>query len=155
MGFDYMIDAKTRFDKFLAEKNLRYTKPRDYVVDAFLRTEKHVSTQELYDIVRKKHPEVGYATVSRTLKLVAKSEIGREVDFGDGIARFEHEYGHDHHDHLVCTGCGSFVEIYSKRLEKIQDELVKAHGYTQQTHRLNIFGLCPKCQKKKNKGRKK
>jgi len=144
-----MIDAKSRFERYLAEKNLHYTKPRGYIVDAFLRTEKHVSTQELYDIVRKKHPEVGYATVSRTLKLLAQSEIGREVDFGDGIARFEHDYGHDHHDHLVCTGCGRFVEIYNKRLEKLQDEMVKEHGYIQKSHRLNIFGLCPKCQKKK------
>lgn len=144
-----MLDARDRFSEFLSEKGLRSTRPRDFVVDAFLRTEKHVSTQELFDIVRKKHPEVGYATVSRTLKLLTESQLCREVDFGDGVARFEHEYGHSHHDHLVCTGCGNFVEVYNKRLEKIQDELVKEHGYVQQSHRLNIFGLCPKCQKKK------
>ena len=143
-----MKDAKSEFSQFLVAKGLRSTKPRDCVVDVFLRTEKHVTTQELYDLVRKKYPNVGYATVSRTLKLLAESGICRQVDFGDGTARFEHDYGHEHHDHLVCTRCGRFEEIYSRKLEKLQDELVKEYGYVQESHKLNIFGLCPKCQKK-------
>ncbi len=143
------MDAKAKFEQFIAEKGLRHTWQRETVRDAFLETERHVSTQELFGIVRKKHKCIGHATVSRTLKLLAKAGICREVDFGDGMQRFEHKYGHEHHDHLICLKCGRFVEIYSKKLEKLQDELVKRRGYIQGYHKLDIFGLCGKCRKKK------
>jgi Fur family ferric uptake transcriptional regulator len=145
------MDAKLKFNEFLRQKSLRQTQPRQYVVDAFLRTEKHVSTQELYDIVRRKHPDIGYATVARTLKLLTQANLCREIDFGDGMHRFEHKFNHGHHDHLTCTACGKFVEIFSPQLEKIQNQLVKKHGFIAQSHQLNIFGTCPKCQKKKKK----
>ncbi|MHC4171372.1 MAG: Fur family transcriptional regulator [Planctomycetota bacterium] len=142
------MDARAKFDQFLRQKGLRRTKQRDELVSFFLRTERHVSTQELFDIVRKKHKDVGYATVARTLKLLTECGLCRVVDFGDGVQRFEHKYGHEHHDHLICTKCGKFVEIYSKKLEKLQVELVKKHAYVQEYHKLDIFGICPRCGKK-------
>ncbi len=142
------MEAQERFAQFLSSRGLRSSVPRNKVAGIFLRTEKHVSTRELYDIVRKKHKEIGYATVSRTLKLLEEAGLCRQVDFGDGTLRYEHAYKHAHHDHLVCTQCGAFVEIYSDKLEKLQDELVKKHGYVQEAHRLNIFGVCPKCRRK-------
>jgi len=60
------VDAKQKFAKFVAGRGLRHTKQRDLVVDAFLATERHVTVQELYDLVRKRRKGVGYATVART-----------------------------------------------------------------------------------------
>ncbi len=148
------MDARANFNRFLKQKGLRQTKQRDELVNVFLRTERHVSTQELFDIVRKKDKDVGYATVARTLKLLAESGLCRMVDFGDGVQRFEHKYGHEHHDHLICTKCGRYVEIYSKKLEKLQAELVKKHDYVQEYHKLDIFGICPRCGRKSKKGKK-
>ncbi len=145
------MDARAKFNQFLRQKGLRQTKQRDEIVKLFLRTERHLSTQELFDIIRKKDKDVGYATVARTIKLLAESGLCRVVDFGDGVQRFEHKYGHEHHDHLICLSCGKFEEIYSPKLEKIQGELVKKHGYVQEKHKLDIFGLCPKCAKKISK----
>jgi Fur family ferric uptake transcriptional regulator len=140
------MDAKAKFNQFLNEKGLRRTLPRDIIADVFLRTEKHLSTQELFDIVRKKNKNIGYATVARTVKLLEDAGLCRQIDFGDRTARYEHEYKHEHHDHIICTGCGKFVEIHSDKLEKIQDSLVKNHGFVQQSHKLTIYGLCPKCK---------
>ncbi|MBW8039629.1 MAG: transcriptional repressor [Planctomycetes bacterium] len=147
------MEAIAKFNQFLRQKGLRRTKQRDELVEVFLRTEKHLSTQDLFDIVRKKDKDVGYATVARTLKLLAESGLCRVVDFGDGVQRFEHKYGHEHHDHLICLKCGRFVEIYSKKLEKLQDEIVKKHGYIQEYHKLHIFGLCPRCGKPGKRGK--
>ena len=147
------MDAKVKFDQFLIKKGLRQTKQRDEIVSVFLRLERHLSTQELFDIVRKKDKDVGYATVARTLKLLTESGLCRVVDFGDGVQRFEHKYGHEHHDHLICSKCGKFVEIYSKKLEKLQEELVRKHGYTQEYHKLDIFGVCSQCRKKNKRGK--
>ncbi len=145
------MDAEQKFVEFLSKKRLRHTDQRTQIAKIFLKTEKHVTTQELYNIVKKRHKNIGYATVSRTLKLLDKARLCNVVDLGDGFKRFEHKYGHVHHDHLVCSVCGSFVEIYSKQIELLQDKLIKKHGYIQQSHRLEIFGICPKCQPKSKK----
>jgi len=147
------MEAKVIFNQFLIKKGLRQTKQRDEIVNVFLRTERHLSTQELFDIVRKKDRDIGYATVARTFKLLAESGLCRVVDFGDGVQRFEHKYGHEHHDHLICSKCGKFVEIYSKKLERLQEELVRKHGYTQEYHKLDIFGICPRCGKGSKRGK--
>jgi Fur family ferric uptake transcriptional regulator len=141
------MDAKEKFEHFVAVKGLRRTVQREHVLEVFLGTEKHLTVQELYDLARKKHRDIGYATVARTVKLMCESGVCRQVDFGDGSQRFEHKYGHQHHDHLICLKCGRFQEIYSPELEKIQDQLVKKHGYVQESHKLDIFGLCPGCAK--------
>ena len=150
MAKDLFTDAATQFETFLAGKGLRHTDQRRQILKVFLSTERHVTTQQLYDLVRRKHEGIGYATVARTVKLMDEAGICRRVDFGDGSHRFEHKYGHEHHDHLICVACGGFVEIYSPQLEKIQDRLVAKHGYTQQYHKLDIFGLCPACLDRKS-----
>ena len=142
------MNAREKFEKFVAQEGLRRTVQRDNVLDTFLATERHVTVQELYDLVRSRHKGIGYATVARTVKLMCDSGVCRQVDFGEGALRYEHKYGHNHHDHLICVRCGRFEEIYSPKLEEIQHELVKKHGYIQESHKLEIFGLCPRCAKK-------
>ncbi len=142
------MDAKEKFERFIVEKGLRHTAQRQQILHVFLSTERHLTIQQLYDRVRKKYKNIGYATVVRTVNLMAESGICRQVDFGDGIRRYEHKYGHEHHDHLICLKCGRFVEIYSEQLEKFQARLVKKHGYMQKYHKLDIFGVCTKCRKK-------
>ena len=145
------MDAKERFGAYVAGKGFRRTVQRQGVLEVFLGTEKHVTVQELCDLVRRKHKGIGYATVARTVKLMCESGVCRQVDFGDGSQRFEHKHGHEHHDHLICLKCGKFEEIYSPELEKIQDRLVKKHGYVQNSHKLDIFGLCPQCAGKERR----
>ena len=147
------MTAKELFRQFVATKKLRHTAQRERVLDLFLATEKHLTVQQLHDLVRKKHAGIGYATVARTVKLMCEAGVCRQIDFGDGSHRFEHKYGHEHHDHLICAKCGKFEEIYSPELERIQDELVRKYGYVQDNHKLDIFGLCPRCAKKDSKRR--
>ena len=142
------MDAKDKFEEFLTSEGLRHTGQRQQILKVFLATEQHVTVEQLYNLVRSRYKGIGYATVARTVKLLDEAGIGRVVDFGDGVQRFEHKYGHEHHDHLICLKCGRFVEIYSKKLEKLQAEVVKEHHYVQEDHKLDIFGLCPQCQQK-------
>ena len=139
------MDARQKFEQFVADKGLRRTGQRTKVLDVFLATERHVTVQELHDLVRRKHKGIGYATVARTVKLMCESGLCRQVDFGDGAVRYEHKYDHEHHDHLICVKCGKFEEIYSPKLERLQRELVRQYDYVQQSHKLDIFGLCPQC----------
>ena len=136
-------------EKFIEEKGLRYTPQREEILKVFLSVERHLSAEELHKIVRKKYPGIGYVTVYRTMKLLEDAGLCNEVDFGDGIARFEHRYGHGHHDHLVCIKCGSFTEVVNPEIEKLQDELAKERRFIASKHKLQIFGICSKCSKRK------
>jgi len=147
------MDAIEKFERFTDEKGLRRTSQRRRIVEVFLATERHLSSQELSEIVRKKHVTIGFATVARTLKLMTEAGLCREVEFGDGIKRYEHNYGHQHHDHLICLECRRFVEIYSPALERLQADLVNHHGFEAKFHRLEIFGICEKCCANRRKTR--
>jgi len=134
-------------DKFLRKKGLRHTSQREKILDIFLSTEKHVSCEELYKLVRKKDPRIGYTTVYRTLKILSESGLCGEIDFGDGILRFEHKYNHAHHDHLICVRCGKLMEVIDPEIEKLQDNLTKKHKFIPLRHKLQIFGICKRCRR--------
>lgn len=135
------------FDDFIRSKGLRHTPQRGEILREFLSTERHVSCEELYKLVRKKVSNIGYTTVYRTMGLLSESGLCGEIDFGDGIKRFEHRYGHEHHDHLVCIKCGRFIEVVNPEIEKMQDSLAKKHRFIPTKHKLQIFGICKRCQK--------
>src|SRR3989304_6847674 len=111
------MDTKAKLEQFVVHEGLRHTEQREQVLDVFLSTERHVTVEELYGLVRKKHKGIGYATVARMVKLMCDSGVCRQGDFGEGSLRYEHKYGHEHHDHLICLKCGKFEEIYSPKLE--------------------------------------
>ena len=99
-------------------------------------------------MVKKLYPSIGFATVYRTLKLLCEAGLCRELKFEDGITRYEHLYGHQHHDHLVCTRCGKFIEIIEPEIEKLQEKLFKKHKFLPQRHRMELYGICKKCRKR-------
>jgi Fur family transcriptional regulator, ferric uptake regulator len=134
------------FEKFLVQKRLRHSKPREFIVRTFLCMEQHITVDELWGAVKKKYPSVGYATIYRTMKLLSESGLCREIRFEDGTTRYEHLYGHEHHDHLVCTQCGRLVEVVNEEIEKLQERLMKQHGFLPQSHRMNLYGICKECR---------
>ncbi len=107
----------------------------------------HLSTEEVYDKVRSIDPSVGQSTVYRTMKLLCDAELAHEVHLGDGIVRYE-PYREEHHDHLVCEKCGKTVEILSDRMEKIQENVAKKHGFVLTSHTMCLYGICAECRKK-------
>jgi Fur family ferric uptake transcriptional regulator len=143
------------FQDFLESKGLKHSRPREWILEEFLGMEKHVTIDELWSSVRTKHTSVGYATVYRTLKLLCECGLCSEISFEDGTSRYEHLYGHGHHDHLICTQCGRFVEVMDGEIEKLQERLVKRYGFLLQYHRMNLYGTCRDCRKdsRQNKSR--
>ena len=140
------VKTKSDFKAFLAEKGLKSTRQRDIILDEFLKVGAHLSTEELYLRLRKKHPAIGYATVYRTLRLFAECGIAEARHFGDGQTRYESSDIDEHHDHLICTRCGKIVEFEDPQIEKLQDKVARANGFTIERHRLELYGLCPDCQ---------
>jgi Fur family ferric uptake transcriptional regulator len=135
-------------EKFISEKKLKHSKPREWILAVFLSIEKHLTVDELWAAVKKKHPSVGFATVYRTLKLLCESGLCSELRFEDGATRYEHRYGHDHHDHLVCTECGHVIEVFDETIERLQQRLMERHGFAPRYHRMNLYGICKDCRKR-------
>lgn len=138
---------KKLFREFIARKGLKTTRQRDTVLDCFLSSDHHMSTEDLYLKVRAKNPTIGFATVYRTLKLFAESGIAREIHFGDGQTRYEHVEEGEHHDHLICTRCGAVTEFENETIERLQAEVAEQFGFVVEKHRLELYGICPKCRK--------
>jgi Fur family ferric uptake transcriptional regulator len=134
------------FEEYIRSRGLRHSDQRMQILDVFLKTEKHLTAEELHRLVQKRHPSVGTATVYRTMKLLRDSGLCRELRLDDGSTRYEHLYDHDHHDHLVCIGCGALVEVLDPQIEKLQEKLARTHGFRIISHKLELYGTCRKCR---------
>ena len=147
-----MKSAKTIFREYLRSNGMLYSEQREQILDIFLKTEKHPTINDLYDLVKKKHPQIGLATVYRTMRVICDVGLARETDFGGSIRHFEHKYKHQHHDHLVCTKCGRIIEVMNPEIEKLQETLARKHKFKAVRHRMEIFGLCQNCKSKETQG---
>ena len=136
---------KDSFRDYLGKHGLKATRQREVILDEFLAAGSHLSTEELYRAIRDKNPGIGYATVHRTLKLLAESGLAAQRHFGDGQTRYECSSEEDHHDHLICTLCGAIVEFENPGIERLQEEVARKHGFLLRDHRLDIYGECAGC----------
>ncbi|NDV24884.1 transcriptional repressor [Desulfovibrio sp. JC022] len=141
-------EPQTVFIEYLNKKGLNITPQRRAIVETFLETEGHFTAEQLAEYVRKRVPEIGMSTVYRTLKLLIDSGVADCLDLGENVSMYEHAYGHNHHDHLVCTQCGKRVEFVCDALERRQEVLAANNGYTLTRHRVVLYGICSECQEK-------
>lgn len=144
-----MTEEQEVFLKHIQKQGLKRTAQRDLILDVFLRTEEHLSSEDLYRLVKHEDPSVGQTTVYRTLKLLTDAGLAREVRFGDGRAHYEHNYKHQHHDHMICSQCGKIIEFFSAELEAIQDAMAAKHRFEVTQHLLRIIGICVECRRAK------
>src|SRR5690606_30919926 len=138
------------FLEHIQKAGLRRTGQRDLILETFLNTEEHLTSEDLYWLVSKKDPSVGHTTVYRTLRLLTEAGLAREVRFGDNKTYFEHHYNHAHHDHMICTGCGLVIEFVSEEIEHLQDLAAAKFGFTPTHHSLRLWGTCRECSTKKD-----
>lgn len=142
-----------RFERFLRTRGLRLTRQRAEILRAIYATHRHVTAEQLYDLLhasgRGGALKLSRATVYRTLSLLAEGGFVNALDVGrDTGTLFEHALGHSHHDHMICLECGRISEFSDERLEQVQEEAVRRHGFTPSSHRLNVFGTCARCARK-------
>jgi len=137
-------EEKEVFAAYLAKHRLKRSEQRAAIVDAFLRSQSHLSVDDLLHLVQKRRPDVGRTTVYRTLKLLQAAGLAQELELR-GESRFEREYNRAHHDHFICQHCGDIIEFESPEIERIQDEIAAGLGFVIEGHRHQIFGQCGAC----------
>lgn len=129
---------------YLEQNNLKHTKQRELILSIFLEAKGHVTGDDLYQAVREKHPNIGYTTVYRTMKLLVEAGLATERNFDDGITRYEIE--HEHHDHLVCIKCGRIQEFECEMIESSQNAIAKEYDFQVLRHRHELYGHCGNCK---------
>ena len=132
--------------RFMADHGLKSTRQRTLIVETFFASEGHLSVEELWDKVRSTDARVSVATVYRTMKLLSESGLAHARNFGDGQTRYEAAVGRHHHDHLICTNCGTIVEFENDKIETMQDAVARRHGFKVTSHKMELYGLCKNCQ---------
>lgn len=140
--------------QFIKTQGLRQSSQRERVVDAFLSQKGHTSAEELLTQVRKIDKRVGLTTIYRTLKLLTQCGLAVERKFNRQVSTFEPARFGQHHDHLICLGCGRIMEFENKAIETLQEVVAREQGFRITHHILELYGYCLDCSKNTGKNSK-
>jgi Fur family transcriptional regulator, ferric uptake regulator len=135
------------FQNFLGEKGLKFTKERIAVLKEVFSSHSHFEPENLYLRIKASGSKASRASVYRTLSLLVESGLVEKVTRTEKSNVYEHTFGHSHHDHMICDGCGSIIEFYSEKLENLQKEICVGNGFDGRSHTLEIHGYCTECKK--------
>lgn len=127
---------------------LRMTNQRELILRELKRSKKHLTADELYERVRKKMPRISLATVYRNLEILSDIKMIRKLEISGRQKRFDSEL--EDHDHIYCVQCHR-IENLNIGAKEVNLEAVHMKGYAVTGRRLEVTGICPKCQKKQLK----
>lgn len=134
------------FREYIRQRGLRYTSEREQILQEIFEIHDHFDVDTLLHRLRHKGSKVSRASIYRALPLFIDCGLMREVGFNKGHGHYEHVYGHAHHSHLRCLGCGQVLEFEGPKLKPLEDQLARAHGYRIKGHQLQVLGYCATCR---------
>ena len=143
-------DIETLKEK-LKEKGYKLTPQRRAIVDLIVSKEgEHLTAEEIYDEVKKICPEIGLATVYRTVLLLETIGFVFKLDLNDGCSRYElvHSEEEHRHHHLVCNNCKAVYEVKDDLLDELEENIEETYGFKILDHSVKFFGICAKCAEK-------
>lgn len=148
-----LVQGRDALSRLLREKGYKITAQRKAVLDVVLEhAGEHLNSQEIYDLVKVKCPDVGVATVYRTLPVLEELGYVYAVDLEDGCTRYElNREGENHqHHHLLCERCGKITEVKDDLLDEIEKKIYMNYGFTIKDHKVKFYGICSICKKKES-----
>ncbi len=136
-----------KLKEIIKQKGLKYTKQREIILETILNSEKHLSAEDLYNVIQKKYPEekIGIATVYRAVSFLEDSGLISSISLDKDTKKFETNFK-EHHDHLICVKCGKIVEFTNDKIEKEQEKITKKEGFELLDHAMYLYGVCKDCQ---------
>jgi Fur family transcriptional regulator, ferric uptake regulator len=130
----------------LRYRDRRLTGPREAILDVLNHHRRPLSIKDIFAALPA--GDCDLATVYRSMHMLESLHMVKRFDFGDSVARFEllTEGDDGHHHHLVCTKCSDVVELEECFPETLEKSIASRSGFKHVTHKLEFFGLCPRCQ---------
>ena len=117
-----------------------------------------MTAEDIYELVAEDYPEIGLATVYRTLQLLWDMQLVDRISLDDGCVRYEighlleDETKHNHH-HLICRSCGRVIPFDADLLDDLEHHIEETAGFRVMDHELKFYGLCRECVKKEKSSR--
>ena len=143
--------------KRLKEKGLKVTQQRLIVLQILAENrDKHMAAEDIYEMVKEEYPEIGLATVYRTVQLLLEMQLLDRINLDDGRVRYEigHLFAgdmrHNHH-HLICKSCGKVAPFEDDLLEELEAHIEQDAGFHVLDHELKFYGICKECLQKQKK----
>ena len=149
-----MAISQEEFKKLLKEKGLKVTNQRLLVLEVLAdHRDTHMTAEDIYDLVKEDYPEIGLATIYRTLQLLLNMQLVDRINLEDGCIRYEigdqlnGELKHHHH-HLICKTCGKVLPFRHDLLDDLERQIEEETGFHVLDHELKFYGQCKECLKK-------
>jgi Fur family peroxide stress response transcriptional regulator len=143
----YSDERVEAFRRRLASQGQRVTPQRLAIYKYLIEAETHPSAEEIHRALQPIYPSMSPATVYKTLELLVEMGLATELAFGDSPNRYD---GNPHeHVNLVCTECGSIVDLEESLLEELRERVVRASRFLVRSQRHEFHGVCPRCQNAK------
>lgn len=145
---------REKFIGLLREKGLKVTNQRIGVLETLAAfPDTHLTAEEIYEKVRQEYPEIGLATVYRTIQLLLELHLIDKISLNDGCIRYEiakqddNESKHHHH-HLVCLSCGNVFSFEDDLLEELEEKIKETMNFKIVDHEVKLYGYCRECAEK-------
>lgn len=137
------------FKSLLKKNSLKFTIQREVILETLYNSDEHLTPESLHHLIQEKFPDLktGIATVYRTLSLLEDSNMVTSLSFGAQGKKYELG-AKNHHDHLICTECGTITEFVDEQIEARQHLIANELGFKMQDHSMQIYGICKACQNK-------
>ncbi|MDY0291190.1 MAG: Fur family transcriptional regulator [Desulfuromonadaceae bacterium] len=140
------------FESFLEERCLKVTHQRRLVYEEILALEENFDVDSLLLRLKQKGARVSKATIYRTIQLLMECGLLRRVQLSPDGAASDAVYAACPKgcaiDNLVCTECGKTIRFNKEAVCNVCADIAGQHGFALRSHCLNIFAVCPECQKK-------
>lgn len=137
------------FKQLLKNNSLKFTIQREVILETLYNSDEHLTPESLHHLIQEAHPtlKTGIATVYRTLALLEESHMVTSLSFGAQGKKYELG-AKEHHDHLICTECGTITEFVDEQIEARQHSITEQLGFKMNDHSMQIYGICKNCQNK-------
>lgn len=149
-----MAISQEEFKKLLKEKGLKVTNQRLLVLEVLAdHRDTHMTAEDIYDLVKEDYPEIGLATIYRTLQLLLNMQLVDRINLDDGCVRYEigdqlSGKSKHHHHHLICKTCGKVLPFRHDLLDDLERHIEEETGFHVLDHELKFYGQCKECLKK-------
>ena len=138
---------KQQFITLFQNEGIDNIDDRFAILDIFLKTEEHITADDLYRLLEEAGLTVGRDFLKETLELMCHYGFAQKNRFENGATLYEHRHLGDHHDHMICTRCGKIIEFSNPELERLQEAIAAERGFHMLQHRMDIYGICDACLK--------
>lgn len=138
----YLVEQSIERLKY---NHVRITPQRHAILEYLIDKDTHPTADDIYQALESEFSSMSVATVYNNLRLFIELGLVKEMKYGDTSSRFD--FSSTEHYHAICTDCGKIEDIYYPGLDDVESVASNLTGFQVTSHRLEVYGLCPECQK--------